>query len=157
MSPFRPRASSAYSLDGSTTATTSPSAWNCHSPTPTFNLTEKLRIQDQDEQDSKENIILSEEDLDAMKMLDMDFDSSQLLLSLSQNEVDINKLKVELVKQEEQEQQMSVNCGTVPMGYSLNESVPIKNGIQTKLAHKIKVRSIFFNHISSSFFCSLSQ
>jgi hypothetical protein len=148
ISPFRPRTSSAYSLDGgNTTATTSPSAWNCHSPTPSFNLADQLRIHDQDLIDTKDDsILLTDGDLDAIKMLDLDFDSSQLLNVL--RDEDIEKFKEEEVdlQQQQQQQQLPASSSATPttsaQSYSFADHMFLANGTQTKLAHKIKVRNI---------------
>jgi len=123
-------------------------------------LTEQLRLHDpqestikqEDETESKDSIILSQGDLDAIKMLDLDFDTSQLMMpfGVDTGDLDIDKFKVEDEVQQQQQQQQQTATATsttasalittsaAAPNYTFNEQM--LNSPQTKMAHKIKVR-----------------
>ena len=123
-------------------------------------MTEQLRLHDpqeptikqEDETESKDSIILSQGDLDAIKMLDLDlnFDSPQLMMpfgGVDTEDLDIDKFKVEDTVQQQQQQQTATTTTTATAStttsapapnYTFNEQM--LNSPQTKMAHKIKVR-----------------
>ena len=108
--------------------------------------------------------MLTDGDIDAMKMLDLDFDSSQMFNALRDTDMDIHKFKEEPESDQQQQQQQlqqqvsqlaqSVSPVTTPTTngtanssvaasskFCFNESTTfLPNG--TKPAHKIKVRKI---------------
>ena len=121
-------------------------------------MTEQLRLHDpqeptikqEDETESKDSIILSQGDLDAIKMLDLDlnFDSPQLMMpfGVDTEDLDIDKFKVEDEVQQQQQQTAtttttataSTTTSAPAPNYTFNEQM--LNSPQTKMAHKIKVR-----------------
>ena len=122
-------------------------------------MTEQLRLHDpqeptikqEDETESKDSIILSQGDLDAIKMLDLDlnFDSPQLMMpfGVDTEDLDIDKFKVEDEVQQQQQQTATTTTATASTttsaaapNYTFNEQM--LNSPQTKMAHKIKVRNL---------------